>query len=217
MYLTQLILNPANRNVLLDVTRPYEMHRTLGCAFQSDRVQAEMLYRVEANREDRQIGLLVQSGAPGDWARLPEGYVLSIKGPIELDYKQILRAEQRWRFRLCASPTKRVGNSSEDKKMIGKRIGILGEEKQLEWLKRKGDQHGFEPDLESIVVCNNDHQRSVKTDSKTGKEYAMSWLSVRFDGILRVTDAQAFAQAVECGIGSAKGMGFGLLSLAPAS
>lgn len=39
--------------------------------------------------------------------------------------------------------------------------------------------------------------------------------AARFDGVLQITDAVAFRAALENGIGSAKGFGFGLLSLAP--
>lgn len=38
--------------------------------------------------------------------------------------------------------------------------------------------------------------------------------SVRFDGILTVTDQALFRTTLEKGIGSAKGFGFGLLSIA---
>jgi CRISPR system Cascade subunit CasE len=36
---------------------------------------------------------------------------------------------------------------------------------------------------------------------------------VRFDGVLRVTDAARLVEAVRSGIGPAKAFGFGLLSL----
>jgi len=40
-------------------------------------------------------------------------------------------------------------------------------------------------------------------------------LAVTFDGILRVTDPELFTQTLAQGVGTAKGLGFGLLSLAP--
>jgi CRISPR-associated protein Cas6/Cse3/CasE subtype I-E len=47
----------------------------------------------------------------------------------------------------------------------------------------------------------------------TGQGQRLS--SVRYDGILTVTDPEQFQAAVVQGIGSAKGFGFGLLSVAP--
>ena len=36
-----------------------------------------------------------------------------------------------------------------------------------------------------------------------------------FDGVLEVNDPDIFIKSIESGIGSAKGFGFGLLSIAP--
>jgi CRISPR system Cascade subunit CasE len=41
--------------------------------------------------------------------------------------------------------------------------------------------------------------------------------AARFDGLIRVADPEKFARAVENGIGKARGFGFGLLSVAPAT
>ena len=43
----------------------------------------------------------------------------------------------------------------------------------------------------------------------------MTHLAVRFDGLLRVTDAGDFRETLICGIGPGKAYGFGLLSIAP--
>jgi CRISPR system Cascade subunit CasE len=45
---------------------------------------------------------------------------------------------------------------------------------------------------------------------------ACEFSAARFEGVLTVNDAEEFSKAVENGIGSAKGFGFGLLSLARA-
>ena len=43
----------------------------------------------------------------------------------------------------------------------------------------------------------------------------LQFYAVQFDGVLQVTDADLLVRAVQAGIGSGKGFGFGLLSLAP--
>jgi CRISPR system Cascade subunit CasE len=43
----------------------------------------------------------------------------------------------------------------------------------------------------------------------------MRFVSAQFDGILQVVDVDKMHAAIANGIGSAKGFGFGLLSLAP--
>lgn len=57
-------------------------------------------------------------------------------------------------------------------------------------------------------------------DLNDGKRFALpsqknQFSAARFDGTLAVADAEAFARAVENGIGKARGFGFGLLSVAP--
>ena len=44
----------------------------------------------------------------------------------------------------------------------------------------------------------------------------ISFFGVLFEGMLRVDEPEKFLKSVESGIGSAKGFGFGLLSVAPA-
>jgi CRISPR system Cascade subunit CasE len=53
--------------------------------------------------------------------------------------------------------------------------------------------------------------RCGKEDHSGGR-----FLAVRFEGVLEVTDPDQLLQTVSEGIGSAKGFGFGLLSLARA-
>lgn len=55
---------------------------------------------------------------------------------------------------------------------------------------------------------------SVAMETKLSGKAQFS--AARFEGVLQITDAQAFRAALENGIGSAKGFGFGLLSLARA-
>jgi len=43
----------------------------------------------------------------------------------------------------------------------------------------------------------------------------MRFLSVQFDGVMKVNDPNRLLETVQTGIGSGKGLGCGLLSLAP--
>lgn len=55
----------------------------------------------------------------------------------------------------------------------------------------------------------------VATKHKLDRPHDISIYSVRFDGVLTVTDPDTFRQTVAAGIGPAKAFGFGLLSVAP--
>jgi CRISPR system Cascade subunit CasE len=116
---------------------------------------------------------------------------------------------QTFRFRLAANPTKRLRG---DGKNDGNRIGLEREEDQLKWLSRKSDLHGFRVLAARTAKINQPDGCKVVN----GKKQHIRQFAVRFDGILQVTDAEAFSLACRQGIGSGKGMGFGLLSLASA-
>ncbi len=212
MYLSRLILNPRSRQVQRELAEPYQMHRSIMQAFSTGLQENEerVLWRVD---EHPQLGLmlLVQSWCMPDWANLTDGYLrpLSQPNPAIKSFEPVVNPGQLLRFRLRANPTaKRRPESSAERK----RMALYKDEEQLAWLQRKASAAGFEPVSINLVSEGNNAGRK----SKDGKTYALTLLAVRFDGVLRVTDPAALMSAVQAGIGSGKGLGFGLLSLAPA-
>ena len=101
-------------------------------------------------------------------------------------------------FRIRANPTFRNRE--------GRRVAIYGEDDLYAWLGRKGEQCGF--DVLQVEMTQkqmvNDYYHRLKL-----------WC-IQFDGLLKVDDPVLLAKAVQSGIGSGKGFGFGLLSLARA-
>lgn len=213
MYLSRLILNPRSRQVQAEIAHPYEMHRTVLRAFAEDLSQTEerVLFRLDVHPRTGLPTLLVQSQTGPDWSYLAAGsYLLPPDllppGEVNPGVKEVelaFRPGQMLAFRLLANPTKRLGKQAGPDK--GKRVGLYRPEEQLAWLHRKGEQHGFQV-LTAIPTAQrrtDDHRRQLK------------FLSVCFDGVLKVLEPERFLAAVHQGIGSGKAFGFGLLSLAP--
>ena len=219
MYLSRLILNPRSRRVQRELAEPYEMHRSLMQAFRSDLKAGEerVLFRVD---EHPRLGLelLVQSWDKPDWLWLSgdgaPGYLLPISepNPDVKSFEPHPVAGQVLSFRLCANPTKRMGRGATEG--AGRRVGLYSEEEQLAWLKRKGDQHGFR--LIQAQVSRNGKIENTDAIHRDDGAHDLKLLSVQFDGVLQVAAPDLFRKAVETGIGSGKGFGFGLLSLARA-
>lgn len=209
MYLSQLILNPGAKLVLADLSDPYQMHRTVMSGFPQNLPQDErVLFRVELQRQAPVVRVLVQSHTSPGWEHLLEKGYLQL--PAEVKEIAFGPAEgQEFRFRLLANPTKRL---RADGKEDGPRVGLVHEDDQLAWLQRKGELHGFRV-LDATVG------KAVQPDgwkvTGDGQKHRLRQVGARFDGRLQVTNAQAFSQAWLDGIGSGKGLGFGLLSLAP--
>ena len=212
MYLSRLLLNPYNRRVQGEVAYPYEMHRTLMKAFPAHlESQAErVLFRVDRDGRNPWLTLLVQSHEMPDWSFLEQPAVRSYLFPcaeanpgvkplaLHLSDGRVLA------FRLRANPTV---------KRNGKRWGLLRPEEQLDWLKRKGEDCGFCV----LSVTASMESRVGGTIHRENEDHNLQLLAVRFDGLLQVTDPTALAENARQGIGSGKGFGFGLLSLAPLS
>jgi CRISPR system Cascade subunit CasE len=203
MFLSRLVLNPRSRQVRREVAEPYEMHRTLLQAFpEGMQRQAErVLFRVDADRETGALKVLVQSSERPDWSP-QEAKPGCLLAPAESkEFHPAFRAGQRLFFRLRANPTI---------KREGKRLGLRTEEEQVEWLKRKGAAGGFR--VCGVQVVREGVLRGRKTDERG--RHALTHLAIRFDGVLEVADPGQLLDTLRAGVGSSKGFGFGLLSLA---
>lgn len=155
---------------------------------------------------------------------------------------QQLQDGQVLSFRLRANPTKRIGSglhargdepgkdTESNGVWKGKRVGLLREEDQIAWLIRKGHEReigkhgGFEILMKDVAASSGEvlqvplvnvrregKQRGRKKEN--GRSHETTHLSVLFDGLLRITDANDFRETLARGIGSAKAYGFGLLSV----
>jgi CRISPR system Cascade subunit CasE len=213
MYLSRLILNPRNRRVQKEIAAPYQMHRSLMRAFPDDLVEGDerVLFRLESHSRTGALTLLVQSLALPDWSWLAEpgarGYLLPMDepNPAVKSFNLQFAPGQVLAFRLRANPTvKRTVNGKK------KRLGLYREEEQIKWLERKAGWGGY--CLLSVRTSGQDIVGGrIRHDDTTHK---LRLLSVQFDGLLQVTDTDRLRETVQRGIGSGKGLGFGLLSLA---
>lgn len=230
MILSRLLLNPQSRQAQRDLADIYQLHRTLMSAFPKQLPEKErVLFRLEESGDGR-LSLLVQSRAVRpDWGRLPESYLLppdpfdATPNPAVKEASPAFVAGQRLRFRLRANPTVR---KPTERGRQGPRVGIIGEENQLAWLGRKGAAGGFRS-LEGVNVATlgrafglGRQRPKAAGDEATPDDPAerprarVELLVVQFDGLLEVTDPARFGESLLGGIGSGKGFGCGLLSLA---
>ncbi|MEV6813997.1 type I-E CRISPR-associated protein Cas6/Cse3/CasE [Micromonospora sp. NPDC051296] len=169
----------------------------------------------------------VQSDSKPDWSRLAGDYLTE---PAQVRSLQPLldaiTAGRRFAFRLVGNPTRSVVRPADRKQPVpegakrprGMRIARHKPEEQIEWLIRKGSQHGFvvptayngQPDVSPSPCLTQAGQ------PRSGDRGPITIQPVRFEGHLIVTDADAFRAAVRQGIGHGKAYGCGLISLAPA-
>ena len=211
MYLSKLLLDPAKRQVRLELANRYELHRTLLAQFEGQtRPEIKLLYRIEEADQNiyQPITLLVQSQVAPSWQALFQRGLLV--QPVEIKTFEIQPGlGSQYYFRLLANPTIRRASGS----WAGKRVEIRDAEEQKAWLARKGEGCGFK--LLNMNAMDKGKISSQKTEN--GQKHIMQHQAVLFEGLLQVANPEMFIQAVMQGIGSAKGFGFGLLSLAKRS
>lgn len=227
MYLSRLILNPRSRQVRNELADPYEMHRTVSRAFpngefgkeRSEKNATNILFRVDLHPRTRIPTLLVQSRQKPEWNFLAEkkDYLLGenelpldVENPAVKEMNLQLHEGQVLAFRLRANPT--VKKDREGRKQ-GRRVGLVREEDQRKWLVRKLESAGAA--LVSVSIVNEQFTRG-KLFVEKERASRLNFLSVQFDGVLQVKDKDKLTNGIFTGFGSAKGLGFGLLSLARA-
>lgn len=181
---------------------PYQLHRALWQLF-PDRPtdDRDFLFRVEEQQRGKgAMALLLSAEQPQS---APVAEVIASK-PMP----QNITAGARLRFRLRANPVKTIKDSKRrDKNGEAKsiRVPLIQEEEQLKWLLRK-----------FVGVAELETARVLQEPALFFRKQDMGGKiqPVCFEGVLTVVDNEALFMMLRQGIGPAKAMGCGLLSLA---
>lgn len=213
MYLSCLFLNDHNRQAASDLRSAYSLHQTLRWAFEGAGELPGPLPDGERLlwRNDGEKGLLVQSVTRPDWeviaGRSPDYFRDVQVKPFDLSGVQ---PGQQLAFRLRANVTVNRWRDGQDKQIDPrtKREALRGAKEQVQWLERQGERGGF-----TVIGTDITQSGNVRLYKKLGG-VPMTLFAVTFEGLLRADDPGQLAQTVQGGIGKAKSLGFGLLSLA---
>lgn len=174
------------------------------------RREAGFLFRVDPQSRGRVV-ILVQSAVTPDWNYAFRNAQYLLAAPPEVKaFEPSLAGEQPLRFRLMVNPTRKIDTKSgpDGQRRNGKRVPVPTDELYV-WLERRSGLAGFAFDKDVTTV-----QASyvyVKRPNGAGQRLR----SVRYDGILSVTDPVRFQETIIRGIGPGKAFGFGLLSVVP--
>lgn len=242
LFLSRLLLNLRDRAVRRDLADCQALHRRVLSAFghidaEDARAALSVLYRIETEVQTGAMTLLVQSAERPEWDRLPPQYLLEEDGAENPACKfigekyAVIEAGTTLRFRLRANPTRKIETKTgaDGKKRNGKRVELRDEQKQIEWLERKGVQHGFRirgvrtinenknigkrGEQQATSVTGNSSPLLNNAVDKQARPPRLTFASVLFEGELIITNKDLFVDGLRRGIGSGKAYGFGLLSI----
>ncbi len=181
---------------------------------------AGFLFRVDPQPGGSAVILVLSASEPNwDYAFHNARHLLAGPPDKPRPIKLTIEPGKHFRFRLRANPTIKVHALPEGACRTtpltknGRRVPVQAtKEAFLGWLGKQADRAGFRIEGEPLIQPGYVY---VSKDGKPGQGHRLR--SVVYEGILEVTDADAFAKTLAVGIGPAKGYGFGLLSVAPIS
>lgn len=185
---------------------PYQLHKKIWQLF-PDKADEErsFLFRVEKAEQRCAQHILLQSACPPQAA---SNELLLLKKPKEIHFE--IKSGGRYRFMLCANPTKRITDKDGKEENQGKvRVPIIDEAEIVAWLKRQ-----FEgcAEIDAVELTQKNLIRFHK--NKKDQAHFGKIQTVTFLGILTVTDSELLIGKITKGIGPAKAFGCGLLTLA---
>lgn len=243
MYLTKFPLNMSRRESRRMLAAPYSLHAAIAGSFpcqQSESEAGRLLWRVDRGDDGLATLYIVSPDAPSlvgldeqiGWPDLPPQWKTRDYGPL----LNSIRNGQTYQFRLVANPVV-SRRAIRAERGSSKRLPHLTTLQQASWLVGKEAYAEAGVDLPDFIaqadstraersgfeVCRVDDDGSLQlvvSDSKVVKfpqgasRRTITLATVRYDGILRVTDADRLRHALTFGMGHGKGFGCGLLTLA---
>lgn len=205
MYLTRMELDLTKRKTLMALSTPSVFHGTVESAFPGERKRN--LWRIDSLNKKKY--LMILSEAIPNLTETKKQFGMDEEEWLSRNYESFLKRVQNetvWQFRLTANPTYCEKKDGEKRGRIHAHITA---EHQREWLIRQSKKYGFclQNDMFDVVSSR------WYTFSKGIKGKRIHMLSVTFEGILKVTDEDAFREMLINGLGREKAYGVGLMTL----
>ncbi len=210
MYLSRVELDESRRSTMRALYAPQRFHGAVESAFPGER--SRRLWRLD--RVNGKLYLLLLSAMRPDLSGISMQFGPQ-QGEGEAQTKDYIPLLERisegseWQFRLTANPTKSCARPGEGNSR-GKVLAHCTVGYQEQWLLERAEKHGFCITAGEFAVTES---RWLKFSKGNECGRSVSLLSVTYEGILRVTDAELFCQLLTEGMGRGKAYGLGLMTV----
>lgn len=215
MYLSRVALDGTKRATMLALQNPAMFHGAVERSFEPR--TARSLWRIDELGGQRYLLLLSREKPELSGLAAQFG---TQDAPETRDYDVLLARitpESRWQFRLHANPTYSSGGDGKRGKVhactivsspASLRPGAQEPKTQVGWLMHQAQTHGFTVQADELSV---QKMQWYSFSKEHGEQVKL--LGVTYEGLLTVTDADKFRQALTEGIGRGKAYGMGLLTV----
>lgn len=208
MYLSRIILDDRRRDTMRALAYPAVFHGAVSKTFAGG---DHPLWRIDYLHG--QCLMLLLSREMPDLALLQEQFGRSDTTPATRKYDSFLSdiaSGQCWQFRIKANP---VRQKAQRERGRGRIYAHVTTEQQKEWLMSRAEANGFALSSDAFDVIDTRWYRFGRQDTHRGGKNAVTMRTATFEGVLTVTDAEHFRQALTQGIGREKAYGCGLLTI----
>ena len=212
MYLSRVLLDITNRNTMRALAFPNKFHGAIESCFRDDRKRK--LWRLDKLGDE--IYVIILSEEKPDLSLFcaqfsPSGSIWESKNYTP--FLESLENDTIWRFRLTSCPTicfpsKTKEEANTDKRERGKVRPHLTIEHQKQWLINRSEKHGFKLFSNGFDIVQSKLQHFYKRD-----RHNITLSSVTYEGVLSITDVEAFRKSLIDGIGRGKAYGMGLMTI----
>ena len=207
-YLSRVPLDSRNRNVMKALANPRRIHGAVESSFPGGRKRR--LWRIDLLHG--RLYLLILSEDLPELATLEQQFSgegeKGITKPLDA-YLSSIHAGERFRFRLAANPSKALIQERER----GKVVANITPAYQRQWILDRATVHGFSVEEETFDIIESRWVQFYKPDPQAGKSRNVRFLMTVYEGILQVTDEEAFLRTLVQGMGREKAYGCGLLTV----
>lgn len=196
MYLIKAEMDRNLPEVRAALTDCQKMHQLITKLFDTDRKSSQILYRI--NLVQNKLNIYMYANKPAN-----NNHRYYIQQKDISSWLDDMTAGKTLGFDIIASPSKKI--KIGDKKNSRRRLLQEPAERQT-WLERKAKMHGFE-------ILHAEEQENVHTTGRHAIDNGgtMDHDAYHYQGMLRITDANAFRKALREGIGPGKAYGFGMM------
>lgn len=204
MYLSRIKLDTSRTETMRGLASPSVFH---GAIESADKERTRKLWRIDTLYGEQILLILSENNIDLLVVAEQFGYDGSFESKIYDGLMERITNGSRWHFRLKANPTIQ---KYDEKKGRGKVLAHITTEYQEEWLKKQAEKNGFSLSDEEWLVTGSRWYIFKKNRNKKDR---VKMLAATYEGVLTVTDADLFRNALVKGIGREKAFGMGMLTV----
>lgn len=204
MYLSRIKLDTSRTETMRGLASPSVFH---GAIESADAERTRKLWRLDTLYGEQVLLILSENRIDFSGVAEQFGYDSSFESKIYDGLLERITNGSRWHFRLKANPTVQ---KYDEKIGRGKVLAHITTEYQSEWLKKQAEKNGFSLNDGEWLVTGSRWYVFKKNRNNRDR---VKMLAATYEGVLTVTDADAFRTVLVKGIGREKAFGMGMLTV----